>query len=451
MFAGVQFTMLRSFKFGLLLMASGTASANDLLQYYQSALAHDAVLQSASAQRDATIEAKPQALAQLLPQILATGSAERERVGSETLTTCSQSSDNLPQCYGNAHGYALTLSQTIWSFQSFSLLKQANRQAASAQAMLMSAQQTLLLRVAQAYFGILAATDQLTTATSEREAFQVLLGQAKTRLDTGVGPRSDVEQAQSFYDATEQGVIDARNTLDDADLALAEIVGSSVAGVAPLQNDIPLQPPQPASVDEWVAAARVDNPLLRAAQLNVEAADYAISVQLGKGLPVLSLTGSSSRSWQDQSIGGAQTLDTVGLFVNWPLFQGGAVASGVRQSRATYRQALADYETALREAEKQTRAAYRGVVTGIQRITAAQRAVTSARAAVEASKRNVDFGTGTEFDLLNAQNNYSAALRAYSQTRYDYLTSLLTLKQQSGRLSEKDLAAIDDLLVAGHS
>jgi hypothetical protein len=33
------------------------------------------------------------------------------------------------------------------------------------------------------------------------------------------------------------------------------------------------------------------------------------------------------------------------------------------------------------------------------------------------------------------------------QTRYDYLTALLTLKQQAGRLAEQDLEVIDGLLV----
>ena len=59
----------------------------------------------------------------------------------------------------------------------------------------------------------------------------------------------------------------------------------------------------------------------------------------------------------------------------------------------------------------------------------------------------MEFGTGTEFDLLNAQNNYFAAVRAYSQDRYDYLTSVLLLKQQAGRLTERDLMAVDALLV----
>jgi outer membrane protein len=112
-----------------------------------------------------------------------------------------------------------------------------------------------------------------------------------------------------------------------------------------------------------------------------------------------------------------------------------------------YRQSQALYDTAQRDVERQTRAAYRDVVTGIVRIGAARRAVASGREAVEASQRNVDFGVGSVFDLLNAQNNYYAAQRAYSQTRYDYLTALLTLKQQAGSLTEHDLQAIDALLV----
>jgi outer membrane protein len=59
----------------------------------------------------------------------------------------------------------------------------------------------------------------------------------------------------------------------------------------------------------------------------------------------------------------------------------------------------------------------------------------------------VEFGTGSEFELLDAQNNYYAAVRAYDQDRYDYLTNVLTLKQQAGRLTEMDLIAIDDLLI----
>jgi outer membrane protein len=353
----------------------------------------------------------------------------------------------MQRCYGTAHGVALTLTQTLWSYQAFSLLKEANFQAAAAEATWQGAQENLVLRVAVTYFGILSARDQLATNRSEREAFASLLNQARARQQTGVGPRSDVEQAQSFYDATEQGVIDAENALDDANLALTEIIGPHSEEIAPLQESIPLVFPEPVSADAWVASAREDNFDVRAAELRAEAASRDISVQRGKGLPTFSLAGSGARAWQDEVLDGNQSFGTVGVFFNWPLFQSGAVASAVRQSRALYHEAQAQYDAAQRDTERQTRSAFRNVVSGVQRVTAARRAVTSGRDAVEASRRNVEFGTGNEFDLLNAQNNYYNAVRAYDQTRYDYLTSMLTLKQQAGRLTERDLAGIDELLV----
>lgn len=431
------------------------AGANELRQLYEVALSRDTPLQIAQAKRDAVIEARPQALAALLPQISASASASRERIGysnaqlsGSQATSCLQSADSgSERCYGTVRGVGLNLSQTLWNFQAFSQLKEANFQAAAAEATLQGSQQSLLLRVSVAYFAILSAVDQFNTNTHEREAFAAMLNQAGVRETTGVGPHADVAQAQAFYDATDQSVIDAQNALDDALLFMDQLVGMPTAQVAPLRADIPLTSPEPASADDWVASARLDNLDVRGAQLKAEAASREISVQRGRGLPSVALVGSSSKLWQDDVFGGNQRLDTIGVAFAWPLFQGGSVASAVRQSRALYRQSLAEVELAMRDTERRTRAAFRNIVSGVQRINAGSRAVESGRLAVEASRRNVEFGTGTEFDLLNAQVNYYAAIRAYSQARYDYLTNVLTLKQQAGRLTERDLYAIDDLLV----
>jgi outer membrane protein len=439
----------------LMVLAARFAPANDLKQYYELALTRDTTLESAHFQRDALIEARPQAIAEWLPQAAANATAARIRagfdngpaLGSQAADCAISSTAGTQYCYGTAHTLGLNMSQTLWSFQAFSQLKEANFQVAAAEASFQGAQESLVLRVAVAYFGILSAADQLATNRSEREAFATLLNQAKVREQTGVGPRSDVEQAQAFYDATEQSVIDAQNALDDANLLMAQIIGERVSAVAPLREDIPLLAPEPASADDWVVSARQDNFDVRTAQLKMEAASRDISVQRGRGLPTIFLTGSSSRITENQILGGNQKLDSVGVSFSWPLFQGGAVASAVRQSRALYREAQVAYDAAQRDTERNTRAAFRGIVSGIQRIAATRRAVESSAHAVEAMRRNVEFGTGTEFELLDAQNNYYTERRAYSQTRYDYLTNVLTLKQQAGRLTERDLLAIDDLLI----
>jgi outer membrane protein len=443
-----------------LVCAAPAVSANDLLQLYHLAQNHDATLQAALAQRDAAIEAKPQALASLLPQVSANAAAERERLGeqliapqtvaSTTITGCQIAAGSATQvCFGDGHGYGLNLSQTLWSFQSFSQLREASATAAAAEANLLAAQQSLMLRVAQAYFGVLSAHDALVTNQGARQSYGVLLNQARGRQQTGVGARADSEQAQAYYDQTAQAVIDSQNALDDAELLLSEVTGAPATLVAALRDPIPLETPDPASVDDWVTAAVKDNPLVRAAQLTVDAADRDIDVQHGKALPSVVLAAGRNRGWGDLTIGGNSADDQIGVSVTWPLFQGGAVASQVRQSRALWKQALALYEGAQRDAERLTRSSYRNVVTGVSRIAAARRNVDSAGVALEASKRSLEFalGTGAEYNLLQTQNQYFVAQLLYSQTRYDYLTALLTLKQQAGRLAEADLATIDALLV----
>jgi outer membrane protein len=346
--------------------AAPAASANDLLQLYHLAQKHDATLQAALAQRDAAIEAKPQALALLLPQVSANASAERERLGeqliapqtvaSTTITGCQIAAGAATQvCFGDAHGYGLNLSQTLWSFQSFSQLREASATAAAAEANLLAAQQSLMLRVAQAYFGVLSAHDALVTNQGARQSYSVLLNQARGRQQTGVGARADSEQAQAYYDQTAQAVIDSQNALDDAELLLSEVTGAAATLVAALRDAIPLETPDPASVDEWVTEALKDNPLVRAAQLQVDAADRDIDVQHGKGLPSVVLAAGRNRGWGDLTVGGDSQDDQIGVSVTWPLFQGGAVASQVRQSRALWKQALALYDGAQRDAERLTR------------------------------------------------------------------------------------------------
>src|SRR5260370_36671801 len=110
--------MLRwSLMLGGLFSAAQVADANDLKQYYELAQTKDTTLQAAHFQRDALVEARPQAIAQWLPQISANASAQRERVGFDSgaaslgtqAADCAISSTATSQrCYGTAHALRLS-------------------------------------------------------------------------------------------------------------------------------------------------------------------------------------------------------------------------------------------------------------------------------------------------------------------------------------------------------
>lgn len=438
----------------MLAMGPMTASATGLLEVYERALGRDTGLQAARARRDAAVESRPQALAAFLPQLNASAGLGREHYRYESDDNGVQDDPSDPQpdtsadvrLSGSRREWTLSLSQTLWSFEAFHRLQQAHAEVASAESTFRAAQQDLMLRVAQAYFDVLAANDTLSANRAEREAYGKLLDQAEKRLSTGLGARIGVDEARAFHELSAQRVIDAETALLDARRALAQITGSDPEALAPLAATLPLRRPDPDSADQWAYAALHGNFELRAAGLQAEAAQDAVSVARAGRLPRLSAQAQMGDTALSPALGSDYRADNVGVYLDWPIFSGGLVRSRVRAASAEQRGAEATLEGLRREIERRTRLAFRGVVAGIGKIRANRLAVEANGRALEASRNGVEVGTRTEFDLLNAQTNYYAALRSDYQARYDYLTNWLTLKALAGRLIEDDLAVIDGML-----
>ena len=77
---------------------------------------------------------------------------------------------------------------------------------------------------------------------------------------------------------------------------------------------------------------------------------------------------------------------------------------------------------------------------------ALKQAVVSNQSALEATEAGYQVGTRTVVDVLNAQRLLYAAQRDYFRSRYDYVVSLLKLKQAAGQISEGDLQTVNGWL-----
>jgi outer membrane protein len=425
------------------------AGANGLLDAYHQAQQQDQTFQAALHQRDASIEARPQAWSALLPQLSGQAQWERDRrhalinnfVDPNNPTASTSSSS----WYTNK-GYSLTLSQTIFNWSQFQTVAQADKQVAEAEATYRSAEQQLITRTAAAYFAVLSAQDTLRADLDAQASFKQQLEQAQKKFDVGLAAITDVRNAQASYDTSTALVIADRTALDNAKRALSTIVGQPVDAIADLQPDIPLASPNPASAQDWSKAAGTDNPDLMTAFYTAEAARKQISIYRGQYLPTLAAGASLNRA--DTSKLGNDVLNesVVGLTLSWNIFQGGLTTSQVRQASATYQQSLAQYELQRRSVDQNTRNDYEGVVSGIASVRANKQAVISNQTSLEATQVGLRVGTRTEIDVLNARQLLAAAQKSYFQSRYAYLNSMLALKQDAGRLGENDLAEIDKLV-----
>ncbi len=420
------------------LLGFSTAHGENLIQVYEAALTNDAQIRAARASRNSAMEAKPQARAQLLPTIGL--SADAYQTHSDIKDAGAGSED-----YGSSSA-SISLSQPIFRREYWIQLTQADQQVERAEAQLSSAEQTLMVRTAQAYFNVLSAQDTLEFAKAETEAISRQLDQAKQRFEVGLIAITAVHEAQAAYDQSRADLIAAENALGDAWEALREIIHVRVPSLAALTPDLPLNPPQPQDIEQWSSMAQQQNLDIMAAQKDMEIARENVSFQGAGHLPTLDLVGSHSVDRTGSSLGTDADTSSIGVELNIPLFAGGGVMSRTRQAEYDLEVAQEGLDAKRRAVDRQVRDAYRGVLASISQVEALKASTLSAQSALEATEAGFEVGTRTMVDVLSSQRDLYRTRSNYANVRYNYILSGLLLKQAAGILTRNDLERVNGWL-----
>lgn len=426
---------------GIIAAACGQpASADDLLQVYRQAQDNDPVLKAAIASRDASQEAKPQARALLLPSVGATVE-QGHSFGIAGAGLGSSSFDN--------HTYSISLVQPLYNRGSQVKQRLAETTASQADVDLGNTRNELILRVAQGYFGVLSALDNLTYTTSAKNAFARQLEQANRRFEVGLATITDVYDAQARFDAAVSLEIEAINKLADARELLRQLTGQEYVQLNLLSEKMPLALPKPSDPEKWVQMALENNLNLRSAGFGVDQARENVKLQKADHYPTLDLR--TGRSDLDTGPTSNIASSQVGLELTIPLYTGGAVSSRSREAAYKYEASRQTLENQQRETIRTVRNAYRGQEAAISQIKALDRTRVSTRSALEATQAGYEVGTRTIVDVLNAERDVYLAESNYAAARYTYLTNYLTLRQAAGQLSEADVTEINGWLGAPRS
>ena len=424
--------------FGLLLLSVGSQSA-DLITVYEEAVRTNPQLAAAPANLEAVRERRPQALAGLLPEVGVDGSLSRLRI--KNLDTSEPADRSTNKTAG------INLTQPLFRYDRWIQLKQSDSEIAGAEAAYVAAEQELMIQVAERYFQVLDAQDNLKFAESEKSSIGRQLDQATQRFEVGLIAITDVKAAQARYDLSVSQEIQAISGLVEAKDSLREVVGTYYDKLVPLMADLELERPQPESSDTWVEKAKQQNLSILTAAAAAELARQEISRQRSGHYPTLDLNASSN--YRDTGIGVVpiERYDNeIGVQLNIPLYQGGAVNSRTREARNRFQEATEQLQQEIRSAEFETRNAYRGVMTDIAQVRALGKSLESTEIAVEAEEAGFEVGTRTIVDVLNAtRENYLARLN-YARARYLYVVDQLRLKRAAGILSRQDMIEVNGAL-----
>ncbi|MGC4075593.1 MAG: TolC family outer membrane protein [Rubrivivax sp.] len=416
--------------------------AQSLSELYQAARAYDATFLAARAQAESAEYQVAQTRALNRPvaalNASATGSDYRpDRIERGTYNTSKASVDASMPIFNRANSVAI---------------EQAERSLASSQAALEAAEQDLIVRVAQAYFDVLAAQDALGTTRASKTAITEQLASAKRNFEVGTATITDTREAQARYNLVLAEEIAAENLLRTRRTALDTLVGRLGTDPKPLAAPVALPDPKPSDPEQLIRSAEGSHPTIRRAQVAFDIARLETERARAGHLPTLDLVASAER----QRIGGSSpaiagstgstNAYTMGLQFKLPLYTGNATQNRVRETLLLEESARNDLESARRNVALNARTALFAVQSGIAQVKAYEAAEASSKLSLDATQLGYRVGVRVNLDVLNAQTQLYATQRDLARARYDVLVNTLKLRQAAGELGATDVELVNALL-----
>ncbi len=421
---------------------AGPAQAQNLVELYESAQGFDASYQSAKLLFEANLAKAAQARAAVLPSANLAMGISRSNLSSDVSSFDRGS-------YGSQSA-TLSASQPLFRPANQATAEQGKKQIELAQAQLTSAGQDLIIRVAQAYFDVLAATDTLNFVKAQKTAVAEQLASAKRNFEVGTSTITDTREAQAKSDLVQAQEIAAENDLRVKKLNLDQLTGKTNASPKPLRVPTVISSVTPDDVNQWVAQSAELHPAIRQASLGLEVAELETKKAQAGNLPTLDLTGSYNLTQNNGSA--STTLDyrthvaSIGLALNLPLFAGYAIQNRIKETLALQDKARSDLDGAGRTVALATRSAFFGVQSGLGQVKALEAAEASSQSALDATQLGYQVGVRINIDVLNAQSNLFDTKAKLAKARYDVLLGSLKLRQANGSLKVNDIETVNTLL-----
>jgi outer membrane protein len=337
-------------------------------------------------------------------------------------------------------------SQSLFNVKNDATSKKVAQGDVTAAAMLRAAEQSLMVRVAQAYFDVLTATEELVSVQASKQAAEQQLAAAQRNFEVGNTTITDSREAQAQFDRILADELVAQNNLAIKKLALTQVTGLPQPAPKALTVDT-LPNFSMGAMDEWVKRAMDNNASIVKARADVANAQLDVDIANAGKKPTVDLEAGYFQNHTNATHGATNVASykptsSIAIKFNWPLYTGGAVDNSVVAAIEKEAKANADLEGAIRSVDSQVKTAYLGLQSGMGQTKALQAALLSSQSALDANKLGYEVGVRINIDVLNAQTVVYKTQANLAKARHDVLLSSLKLRQAAGVL---DAGAIDGI------
>ena len=429
------------------LLAAGPADAETLKDALANAYRTNPNLDAARRELGATNEQVPQAKSGWRPQVSIEGRIGRQYEDQESAGGTGAQQTGLAAGGGTASGSSggdsetttprsVTLRATQPLYRGGSTVAgvdRAENTVKAQRARLISTEQDILFRAAQAYMDVWRDKAVLRLNESNVEVLRRQLQATRDRFEVGEVTRTDVAQAESRLARAIADRTDAQGQLNASRATYKEVIGRVPQEV----EQAPVPEGLPANLEAAVSRARADNPDVRAADFSYRARRDETQEVAGELLPSADLVGELRHSEDQFSTDDETQTAEVRFELTIPLYQQGQVFSRVREVKQRANQARLDLRGARNTAEENAVSAWENLQAARAQISSLEEQVRAAEIALDGVRQESQVGARTVLDVLDAEQELLNAQVDLVRAQRDEVVAAYRVLQAVGELNAR--------------
>ena len=338
----------------------------------------------------------------------------------------------------------LTLTQMVFDgFATRSEVERLDRTRLIAYFELLGASETVALEAFETYLDVLRFREMVRLAQDNYREHQRVFSQIEERALSGAGRGVDLEQISGRLALAESNLMTEASNLHDVTARYQRIVGE-----LPPQNMSPapsLADELPSDVSEAVRMAFEGNPDFHAAIENIAVQRAEQNAARAAFMPRLDIQGRTGTNNQDDAIAGRSDEHSIQLVASMNLYRGGSDSAAFDAAATRIEQAVNQREVACTNVRQTTQIAYNDT----QRLNEQLRYLNDHRQSIDrvrgAYQQQFDIGQRTLLDVLDSENEYFEASRAYANAEFDLTLAHARTLAAMGQLMQTLEVVRDDI------
>lgn len=300
---------------------------------------------------------------------------------------------------------------------------------------LQSTMQKVALDATRAYLDIQRYRQLTTYAQDNYISHRQFHERIEERVNAGVGRRVDLEQASGRLALAEANLLTETTNLHDAMANYQRLVGELPADTLP-EIDIATLGVSKSAV-EALELAYKQNPDLLAAIENIVATENEVKSKRGSYMPRLDLQATKVLDTSSDGRNSTQAADVLELTLNFNLFNGLSDRSAISQAAEKLISTQDLRDKACIDTRQTVVIAYNDIERLKEQLVYRDQHQLSIEKARGAYRNQFEIGQRTLLDLLDTENEYFQARRAYANTEYDLKTAYARTYAGQGELLNK--------------